>query len=178
MKEDKSEIFNSKYKLYFFGVITTSITIFKTNLSGPFLSSGDSVKNYEENDSMRQLSPKSRRRAQNRIYCRQNRRKKKEYVHELENKIEHLEKQITNLSSQIDKYKYKLNIAAIGEERDFGEYNELQEYRRQTTIKSLEEGKDEKELKKNIADFAKFAGLASSDRQKLIKAAIRVVIDN
>lgn len=66
----------------------------------------------------------------------------------------------------------------IGEEKDFGEFNELQEYSRQNTIRSLEEGRDKEELKKNIHAFGKFAGLASNDRRRLIKAAIRVVIDN
>lgn len=42
----------------------------------------------------------------------------------------------------------------------------------------LEQGRDKEELKKNIRDFAKFAGWVSNDRQRLIKAAIRVVIDN
>lgn len=82
------------------------------------------------------FSPRSRRRAQNRIYCRENRRKKKEYVNELESKIDFLEGEIVRLNNQIDKYKYKLNIVVIGEEKDFGEYTELQEYRRQHAIKS------------------------------------------
>lgn len=127
-----------------------------------------------END----ISPRSRRRAQNRIYCRENRRKKKEYVNELESKIDFLEGEIVRLNNQIDKYRHKLNIVVIGEEKDFGEYTELQECRRQNAIKSLEEGRDKEELKKNISDFAKFAGCVSNDRQRLIKAAFRVVIDN
>lgn len=125
-----------------------------------------------------EISPNASRKAQNRIYCRENRQKKKEYVSELESKIHTLEQEVTRLNTVIDKYRYKLGIHAIGEEKDFGEFNELQEYKRQTAIRSLEQTNDQETLQKNIEEFAKFAGLASNDRQKLIKAAIRVVIDN
>lgn len=46
------------------------------------------------------------------------------------------------------------------------------------TVKSLEEGKDKEELVKNIKEFSKFAGLGSNDRKKLIKAAMKVIIEN
>lgn len=129
-------------------------------------------------DERDEISPNASRRAQNRIYCRENRQKKKEYVNELESRIQNLEKEAIRLNTIIDKYRYKLGIHAIGEEKDFGEFNEIQEYTRQNAIKSLEQSDDQETLQKNIEEFAKFAGLASNGRQRLIKAAIRVVIDN
>ena len=57
-------------------------------------------------------------------------------------------------------------------------YSEAQEIRRKETIKSLEEGRREDELKHKIKKFGHMTGLACNDRQRLIKAAIRVIIDN
>lgn len=125
-----------------------------------------------------ELSPKSRRKLQNRKYCKENRRKKKEYVTELESTVEKLEDEIVRLNNLIDKYRFKIGVHVIGEEKDFKEYNELQEFRRQHAIKSLEEGRDKDTLQRNIKEFSRFAGIAANDRKKLIKAAIRVIIDN
>jgi hypothetical protein len=42
----------------------------------------------------------------------------------------------------------------------------------------LKQNSDEETLQKSIQEFLKVSGLASNDRQKLIKAAIRVIIEN
>lgn len=42
----------------------------------------------------------------------------------------------------------------------------------------MEEGRDQEQLKSSIREFSEFAGSTSSDRQRLIKTAIRVVIEN
>lgn len=99
-------------------------------------------------------------------------------MHELEHKVENLERQVLSMSNQINKYRYKLNIAAIGEEKHFGEYSEIQEFGRQNIIKKLEKGSDVSEIQKSVEEFAKIAGSTSNDRKKLLKAAFRVIIDN
>ena len=52
---------------------------------------------------------------------------KKEYVIELENTVDKLEQEIVRLNNMVDKYRFKIGVHVIGEEKDFGEYNELQE---------------------------------------------------
>jgi len=103
---------------------------------------------------------------------------KRLYVTELENKIDLMQQEIIKLNNTIDKLKFKIGVHVIGEEKDFQEFAEQQEFQRQTAVKSLQEGKDKEELKRNISEFAKTSGLKSNDRKKLIKAAIRVIIDN
>ena len=88
-----------------------------------------------------------RKRQQNRIYCKENRRKKKEYVKELENKIQNLEKEIVRLNGLVDTYKYKIGVHMIGEERDLDEFIQMQEQQIIKISKKLEEGKDKEELK-------------------------------
>ena len=88
-----------------------------------------------------------RKRQQNRIYWKENRRKKKEYVKELENKIQNLEKEIVRLNGLVDTYKYKIGVHMIGEERDLDEFIQMQEQQIIKISKKLEEGKDKEELK-------------------------------
>ena len=84
---------------------------------------------------------------------------------DLENQLAKMEQEIVRLNNIIDKYKFKIGLHVIGGEKDFGEFNELQECQRQTTIKSLKEGKSKEELQKNIREFAKVSGTASYDRK-------------
>lgn len=47
------------------------------------------------------MSPSSKRREMNKIYCKNHRRKGKQYVKTLEDKIESLEKQVAELQEQL-----------------------------------------------------------------------------
>mmetsp|Transcript_30995 Transcript_30995/g.27419 ORF Transcript_30995/g.27419 Transcript_30995/m.27419 type:complete len:170 (+) Transcript_30995:465-974(+) len=89
-----------------------------------------------------------------------------------------MEQEIVRLNDIVDKYRFKIGVHVIGEERDFKEFTELQEEKRKKTIKSLEDGRDRAELRKNIKDFSKFSSFASIDRRNLIKSAMRVIIEN
>lgn len=44
---------------------------------------------------------------------------------------------------------------AIGEEKDLGEFQQVQEYSRKMAVKALEEGNDIKKLRKKIYDVSK-----------------------
>ena len=81
-------------------------------------------------------------------------------------------------NEQIEKLQYKINIMAIGKDPDLIEFEHLQNYSTNTAIKSLEENKDMLELRNKIKQVSKFTGCSSQNRRKLIKSAIRVIIDN
>ena len=65
-------------------------------------------------------SPKSKE--MNRIYSRKWRRKRKEYIKTLENKIEELELKVQRLTDQISYYKHRINSILIGDEEDFKDF--------------------------------------------------------
>jgi len=70
----------------------------------------------------------------------------------MENKVDLLEMEIIRLNKIIDKYKFKIGIRMIGQQKDFEEFNEFQEKQRQNTIKSLEESKDKEVLEKEYRE--------------------------
>ena len=80
------------------------------------------------------LSPRSKKREINKLYCKNNRRKNKEYTKELESKIEFLEEKVEKLTQQLGEYRYKLNIMAIGGEKDYGDFKLLQTMQREDLV--------------------------------------------
>lgn len=123
-------------------------------------------------------SPNFNRRQKNKEYCKNNRRKNKLYVKSLEEKIEMLEKKIDYLSSEIDKYRYRINMMAIGGSKDLIEFKELEEHQTEMFLKELKRGNLNEKLMGKFQNIDNLVGSAGSDRQNLIKAAIRVIIDN
>lgn len=95
-------------------------------------------------------SPRTKRKMQNRYYCQINRRKKKEYVVELEEKIESLEKEIVQLNKKINSLYTKINAMVIGDDKDLNELNEIQTFSRNMAVKELQEGHDLIRLQKRI----------------------------
>mmetsp|Transcript_29512 Transcript_29512/g.26093 ORF Transcript_29512/g.26093 Transcript_29512/m.26093 type:complete len:278 (-) Transcript_29512:22-855(-) len=89
-----------------------------------------------------------------------------------------MEDEIVRLNNIIDKYRFKIGVHVIGEEKDFEEFNEFQIQQRERTLNSLKEGRTNEVLNERIKEFSKFTGLASNDRKRLIKAATRVIIEN
>ena len=73
----------------------------------------------------------------NKFYSKASRRKHKEYVKELENKIESLEAKIINLNEQIDFYKNKQFSLASGIESDFTEFMNARHFFRNDFIQEL-----------------------------------------
>ena len=132
------------------------------------------VKHIQNQD----LSPTEKKREINKLYCKNNRRKNKEYTKELEQKVEKLEKQVERLTDQLDKYKYKLNIMAIGGEKDYGDFKNYQELGRQELVQRVKTGTNTKFIQNQIRQLGNRAGSAGEDRQKIIKAAFKVIIEN
>lgn len=93
-------------------------------------------------------SPKTIRRIKNNYYCKVSRRKKKEYVTELESKIEDLEAQVAQLNQKISMLQCKISSFAIGDEKDFKELHDIQNYSREIALRELENEKDIDKLKK------------------------------
>ena len=58
----------------------------------------------------------------NKYYSKLNRRRKKEYVAELEQKIEELEQRVLLLTDQLNLYKNKMFSLASGQEKEFTDY--------------------------------------------------------
>ena len=96
------------------------------------------------------LSPKTKKSEINKAYCRNTRRKNKQYVKELEQKIEDLEAKVSYLSSQVDKYKHKLNIVAIGDEKDLSDFKTNEEFGRLDLVHSLHRGQSQNMLRSKI----------------------------
>jgi SepF-like predicted cell division protein (DUF552 family) len=139
---------------------------------------GDEFNSRLKNIQRMNLSPKSKKREINKLYCKNNRRKNKEYTKELEEKVELLQKQVIRLTDQLDKYKYKLSINAIGQEKDLIDFKNFQEQGRILLLNEAKIGKSDQEIKQKISQLGKTVGTSGSDRQKIIKAAVKVIIEN
>ena len=124
------------------------------------------------------MSANAKKSAINKLYCKNTRRKNKEYTKELEAKVDALENKVLYLTSQIDKYKYKMNVMAIGDEKDLSEFKNLEDFGKTDLLNSLKNGAGLDDLKNKIHKLSKTAGSAGKDRQKLIKTAFKVIIEN
>jgi len=76
----------------------------------------------------RELSPETLRKERNKIYSQTNRRKKKEYVHILENKVEELERKVIELTDQLRVYKNKVIALESGFDRDYEDLKQTKAY--------------------------------------------------
>lgn len=100
------------------------------------------------------------------------------YIKCLEEKIEQLEAKVEYLSSEIDKYRYRINMMAIGGSKDLIDFKELEEHGRDMFLRELKKGNLNEKLIGKFKNIENLVGSAGSDRQNLIKAAIRVIIEN
>ena len=64
----------------------------------------------------------------NLIYSRRNRRKKKEYVKELEQTIQDLQAKVEQLTDKLNQYILKVHSMVIGEEDDFKDFVDYSQY--------------------------------------------------
>lgn len=76
----------------------------------------------------RDMSPETLRKERNKVYSKASRRKKKEYVKILEDKISTLEAKVSELTDQLKTYKNKIFAFAAGYERDYEEANQTKAY--------------------------------------------------
>jgi len=102
----------------------------------------------------------------------------KEYIKSLEDKVEKLESQVCYLSDQLNKYKFKVNMSAIGEDKDLLEIREIHEYGTKELIQSLKDGSDQKDLREKIRNLGWQVGTAGDARQRLLKSTTRLIIEN
>ena len=86
--------------------------------------------------------------------------------------------QLNKLSNQIEKFRWKINLVAIGEDKDLEEFTTVQNKGHEDLVESLNYGDVSDNLKQKINHLSSQAGVAGSDRQKLIKAAIKIIIEN
>jgi len=113
----------------------------------------------------------------NKEYSRRNRRKKKEYVKELELKVEELQKKVEVLTDQIFKYRQKLNLIVIGGENDYNDFKDTGEYIK-TGFKDLLENWNDDKWQEKYDNLVEKFGPTGEFRQSLIKNSIKSVIYN
>lgn len=113
----------------------------------------------------------------NKIYSRRNRRKKKEYVKQLENKILALEQKVEKLTDQLYQYKIKVNAMVIGDENDFKDYTDYLIYLK-TDFKDLWETWKDGSWREKYQKVIEVLGPTGKWRQALIKNSFQSIIDN
>lgn len=133
------------------------------------------IKRIQEDSRM---SPRSKKREANKLYCKNTRRKNKEYTKQLEARIDELEDKVANLTSMVEKYKFKLHMMSIGEDKDLRDFKVMEEIGRIELVGSLYNGTHSSHLKDKISELSKKSGSAGTDRQKLIKTAFKLIIEN
>ena len=113
----------------------------------------------------------------NKVYSRRNRRKKKQYIKQLEDKITQLETKVESLTDQIYHYKLKVNSMLIGDEDDFKEFKECLEYAKTDFKKKLETCKDDS-WRDDYQKVIDTLGPTGKRRQAVINNAFNAVIEN
>uniref|UniRef100_A0A7S3J6G8 BZIP domain-containing protein n=1 Tax=Euplotes harpa TaxID=151035 RepID=A0A7S3J6G8_9SPIT len=101
------------------------------------------------------------------------RRRKKDYVKQLEDKVDQLESQIIELNRRIEQYKIKLSLKEIGEEREVKESEDLQDLLRidmkNVVQNEKEESRQNDTFFKLLKHYHSLQGPVGVDRIKLIK---------
>lgn len=98
----------------------------------------DSLTNGENTSSLdRKLSPKSSRKEQNKHYAKLNRRRKKEYTLELEQKVERLEAEIVRLNKKIKNLQSLPSGTNVCDKTILDEFKEAEDYRRNGLVNDL-----------------------------------------
>lgn len=82
------------------------------------------------------------------------------------------------MSGQIEFYRGKLSMIAIGEDKDLDEFIAIQNKGHEDLVQSLNTEGISFDLKNKLSELSNIVGVAGTDRQKLIKAAIKSIIEN
>lgn len=69
-------------------------------------------------------------------------------------------------------------MLAIGGGKDLTDFKELEEHQRETLLRELKKGDSNEKVIGKFSDIDNLVGSAGSDRQNLIKAATRVIVEN
>ena len=142
----------------------------------------DSLSNEENSTSFeRKLSPKSSRREKNKEYAKLNRRRKKEYTLELEQKVERLETEVARLNSEIKNLQSHTSYLnnhnmPLFDPKIQKEFEDLDNYRRKGLISDLKNKLID--IGNRFKYFSDIIGPAASERQNLIKAAFKTIFDS
>lgn len=126
----------------------------------------------------RELSPETLKKERNKEYSRINRRKKKEYVKILENKVNELENKVQQLTEQLKIEKSKVFALRTGYERDYEDMKETQAYFDTEFLDYLETCQDCEKGREKMKQLCELHGPGGEDRQKMIKQRFKSIIDN
>jgi len=116
-------------------------------------------------------------RKNNKFYAMQNRRRKKEYVKELEEKVQNLENTIVDLNNEIAVYKHKMFSIAWGGEAHFTDFESLREAWRYR-IEEMTQNKEKENGFKQFEEVKDAFGPMGSARRLMIKKWFRTIIEN
>jgi len=127
----------------------------------------------------RDLSPETFRKTRNKRLAKESRNRKGNYIKSLEQKVAEQEKTIVLLNEKLENYKKKIAYLEIDDKRGYANISEAQDYWHNQLSDALGNPSTSQDHLQNIVDyFFHTLGVAGSDRKKVIKNAIRVIIDN
>ncbi|CAI2363943.1 unnamed protein product [Moneuplotes crassus] len=127
----------------------------------------------------RDLSPETFRKTRNKRLAKESRARKGNYVKTLENKVQELEQRVVMLNEKLENFKKKISYLEIGDKRGYHNITEAQDYWHNQLSDALTNPQTSPDHLKDIVEyFLNTLGVAGSDRKKVIKNAIRVIIDN
>ena len=106
------------------------------------------------------------------------RRKKKQYVHILEARVDELEAKVVHLTDQLRVYKSKVFALASGFERDYEDVQKTKAYYDDEFYEYLEKWKDKDQKLKKIKQLSDLHGPGGEDRKKMIKHLSKNLIHN
>lgn len=154
--------------------------------SGPFPSSNTSSAGESKKTRRRRrlscekdLSPESFRKTRNKRLAKESRMRKVGYIQSLEQKVSELENKIIALNERLESYRKKISHLEIDDKRGHENLSTAQDYWHTQVSETLKKKSTSESHLKDIVDyFIATLGIAGSDRKKVIKNAIRVIIDN
>ena len=82
------------------------------------------------------------------------------------------------LNDQLIKYKFRVHMIAIGEDKDLSEIRQIHEAGTKSLVEELKKGSNQNNLSAKIRELAKEVGTAGDARQRLLKAAVKLIIEN
>jgi hypothetical protein len=128
----------------------------------------------------RDLSPETFRKTRNKRLAKESRNRKTVYIKSLEAKISNLESKIISLNEKVESYRKKISHLEINDGRGHENLSSAQEYWHNDMAKILKDKSKNKNLSmdKIVNYFVSTLGVIGSDRTKVIKNAVKVIIDN
>lgn len=127
----------------------------------------------------RDLSPETFRKTRNKRLAKESRNRKFNYIKSLEDKITELENKVVMLNEKLETYQKKIAHLEIKDTRGHENLGSAQDYWHNQVSEALKGKSTSKEHLKDIVDyFVATLGVAGSDRKRVIKNAIKVLLDN